>query len=79
MHDQECSDVGTSVSIRDAVEGCLGQERTRGLQPLTLKELARYLGELATDCEAKGLEGVERLTPTVLDRNFLSHCRYGRE
>lgn len=75
MHDQECSGDDASVSIRDAVEGCLGQERTRGLQPLTLKELARYLGELATDCEAKGLGGVERLTPTVLHDYALVRCR----
>lgn len=75
MHDQECSGDDASVSIRDAVEGCLGQEATRGLQPLTLKELTRYLGELATDCDAKGLGSVERLTPMVLDDYALVRCR----
>lgn len=75
MHNQECSDVGALVSIRDAIEGCLGQEETRGLQPRTLKELARYLGELATDCETKGLGSVEMLTPMILDDYALVRCR----
>lgn len=75
MHDQECSGGSASVSIRDAVDGCLSQEGTRGLQPRTLKELARYLGELVTDCEAKGLGRVDLLTPTVLSDYALVRCR----
>lgn len=74
MHNQECSDVGSLVSIREAVEGCFGLEETRGLQPCTLKELARYLSELATDCESKGLGRVEMLTPMILDDHALVRC-----
>jgi integrase/recombinase XerC len=77
MHCEECSGSGGELSIRGAVEGCLIQETSRGLQPRSLKELGRYLGELASHCEVLGLVSTEQVTATVLRECVLERCRGG--
>jgi site-specific recombinase XerD len=47
------------------------------LQPRSLKELGRYLGELAGHCELAGLLRAEQVTATVLLEYVLERCRGG--
>ena len=59
--------------IKQLVNDCLEFEANRGLAEKTIKELERYLNELAGYCQKKGLYTSHDLSPQVL-KDYVEGC-----